>query len=491
VPLHARPARPGRRSATRPSRLKGTIRRRWRRRLEPPVTKARRPRGVRSIWVTARRIIWAPRFWFLFFVIALVWDEWVWAIVMGLLAFMTYVAAPAERAPVFGLDHDMGIESDEFLNSLIGLTGAPFLAGNTLTILNNGDEFYPSMLEAIAKAKHSITIEAYIYWDGEIGLNFAKALAGRARAGVEVKILLDAVGSSTIGQRILSELEGGGCQVAWFNPPRFLSLDWLNHRTHRKSLVIDGRIGFTGGAGIADIWLGNAQDEHHWRDLHVRIEGPGAVPLQTGFSENWQVTTGEFVNGAAFFPEPRAAGKVPIQTIMSVPTSGASDARTLYYLSIVCARRSIHIANPYFVPDPMALDLLADATRRGVRVKVIVAGTHNDAWLARQNSVQLYGALLDAGIEVYEYNRTMLHQKTMIVDGAWATIGTTNFDDRSFTLNDETNLSFFDPALVYEMDRIFAADLAVSERVTKEQWETRGVAQRAREGVAWLFRDQV
>lgn len=443
------------------------------------------------MWAVARRIIWSRRLWFLLFVLALIMDEWVWAGAAGLLALFTYIAAPAERAPVFGLDHEMGIESDDFLNTLIGLTGTPLLPGNRLSLLNNGVEFYPAMLKEICQATHSITIEAYIYWDGDIGLEFAHALAERARAGVSVKILLDAVGSATIGTRILSALEAGGCQVAWFNPPRWFSLDWLNHRTHRKSLIVDGRVGFTGGAGIADVWTGDAQDEFHWRDLHVRIEGPGVVPLQTGFSENWQVTTGEFVNGSAFFPEPASAGEVPVQTIMSVPSSGASDARTLYYLSIVCAKRSIQIANPYFVPDAMALDLMAEATRRGVRVTVIVAGTHNDAWLARQNSVQLFGTLLDAGVEIYEYNRTMLHQKTMIVDGVWATIGTTNFDDRSFTLNDETNLSFLDPALVYEMDRIFAADLAVSERVTRGVWEQRGILQRGKELVAALFRDQV
>ncbi len=443
------------------------------------------------MWVFVRRTLWSSRPWAVLFLISLAFNAWLWASITGILAMFTYVVAPAERAPVFGLDHEMGVESDDFLNTLAGLTGTPFLDGNRVTILNNGDEFYPAMLEAIQGAQHSITIEAYIYWDGEIGLELARALAERGRAGVSVKILLDAVGSSTIGARILSELETGGCQVAWFKPPRWYSLDWLNHRTHRKSLVVDGRIGFTGGAGIADIWDGHAQDESHWRDIQVRIEGPGTVPLQTGFSENWQVTTGEFVNGSAFFPEPGPAGTVAVQTIMSVPSSGASDARTLYYLSIVCATRSIDIANPYFVPDPMALDLLADATRRGVRVRVMVAGAHNDAWLARQNSVSLFGTLLDAGIEVYEYHRTMLHQKTMIVDGLWATIGTTNFDDRSFTLNDETNLSFLEASLVHEMTRTFTEDLAACTRVTRRAWERRGVAQRGKELVAAVFRDQV
>jgi len=446
---------------------------------------------MQSVTDTLRRTIWSSRTWTLVCIVALVADAWWWALTMGILAVFTYVVAPAERAPVFGLDHEMGVESEDFLNTLVGLTGTPFLGGNRVSILNNGDEFYPVMLEAVRKAKRSITIEAYIYWDGEIGLQFAKELAHRARSGVSVKILLDAVGSATIGNRILTELESGGCQVAWFNPPRWFSMDWLNHRTHRKSLIVDGNVGFTGGAGIADVWTGDAQDPFHWRDIQVRIEGPGVMPLQNGFAENWQVTTGEFVNGSAFFPEPVSAGDVPAQTIMSVPSSGASDARTLYYLSIVCAKKSIDIANPYFVPDPMALELFGEAAHRGVRIRVIVAGTHNDAWLARHNTMQLFGALIDAGIEVYEYNRTMLHQKTMIVDGVWGTIGTTNFDDRSFTLNDETNLSFLDPPLVAEMKRAFQKDLSISERVTKEKWRRRGIVQRGREVVAWLFRDQV
>jgi cardiolipin synthase len=438
-----------------------------------------------------RRALWSWRLWALFFVASLIADRWGWAAATGLIAVFTYMLAPAERAPVYGLDHEMGVNSEGFLNSLVGLTGTPFLDGNLVTILNNGDEFYPAMFDAIRHARRSITIEAYIYWDGEVGLAFAKALSERARAGVSVKILLDAVGSATIGVKILTELETGPCQVAWFRPPRWYSIDWLNHRTHRKSLIVDGRIGFTGGAGIADIWTGNAQDEYHWRDIQVQIEGPGVVPLQTGFSENWQVTTGEFVNGPAFFPEPIPAGPFPVQTIMSVPTSGASDARTLYYLSIVCSKRSIQIANPYFVPDATALELLAEATQRGVKVTVMLAGIHNDTWLARHNSVEMYGALLDAGVDVYEYNHTMLHQKTMIVDGVWGTIGTTNFDDRSFTLNDETNLSFLDRELVKEMQEIFARDLALCDRVTREAWKRRGLLQRGKELLAVLFRDQV
>ena len=297
------------------------------------------------------------------------------------------------------------------------------------------------MLKAIAQAQCSVTIEAYIYWAGDIGKHFAEALAERAKAGVGVKILLDAVGSSTIGDEILEILEGGGCQLAWYNPARPYSIGRLNHRTHRKSLIVDGRIAFTGGAGIADHWMGHAQDDKHWRDIQIRVEGAAVMPLQTGFAQNWLQTTAEVITGFEFYPAFDApVGKLAVQTILSSPETGASTARTFYYLSIAAARRTIYIANPYFVPDQGAIDLLVAARGRGVNVRVMVAGIHNDNWMARHSSVQLYGPLLKAGIDIFEYNHTMLHQKTMVVDGVWSTVGTTNFDSRSFAHNEENNV---------------------------------------------------
>jgi cardiolipin synthase len=347
------------------------------------------------------------------------------------------------------------------------------------------------MLSAIRQARSSVTIEAYIYWDGRIGLEFAQALAERARAGVPVKILLDAVGSSTIGSHILSVLEAGGCQVAWFNPVKWYTLDRVTHRTHRKSLIVDGRIGFTGGAGIADTWTGNAQNADHWRDTQIQVEGPGVLPLQTGFAQNWQITTGELVNGEAFFPDPVPVGRVLVQNILSSPTTGTSGARTLYYLAIVCARRSILIVNPYFVPDRKAIDLLVEARRRGIVVKIMVTGAHTDVWLARLNSVRLYGPLLRSGVEVYEYDRTMLHQKTMIIDGRWGTIGTTNLDDRSFLFNDESNLSFVDAALVEKLERTFYEDLVECRQVKYAEWRKRGLFQRTCELAASFLKAHV
>jgi len=374
---------------------------------------------------------------------------------------------------------------------MAGAAGVPFLSGNSLKLLNNGDRFYPAMLEAIEQAKYSITIEAYIYWAGEIGMTFARALAAAGTRGVSVKILLDAVGSASVGSEILKILDSGGCHVAWYNPIRWNHLRRINNRTHRKSLIIDGRIGFTGGAGIADHWTGDAQDDKHWRDLQIRVEGPAVRPLQTGFAQNWLECTGELVTGPHFYPAPTPAGDLSLQTIMSSPETGASTVRVMYYLSISAARASIDIANPYFVPDHVSIDLFRDAVKRGVHVRVLVAGVSNDTLVTRYNSVRLYGALLDAGVELYEYNRTMMHHKIMMIDGLWSTVGTANFDNRSFAHNEESNVSVLNEGVARQLTESFERDIALSERVTKDAWQHRGLPHRAVEALASFVQDQV
>ena len=407
------------------------------------------------------------------------------------MALFCHLSAPVETPPRFGLDHEMAIESDEFLTSIAGATGAPFIPGNRIEILNNGDEFFPPMLQAVAEAQASITMEAYIYWAGEIGHKFAVALSERARAGVRVKLLLDAIGSSDIGDEILKTLESAGCQIAWYNPIRWYTLGRINHRTHRKSLIIDGRVAFTGGAGIADEWLGHAQDKHHWRDIQIRLEGPAVTPLQTGFAQNWLESTHELISGPEYYPVHESAGALSVLTIMSSPVTGASNARTLYYLSITSARRSIYIANPYFVPDPAALDTLIDAKKRGVDVRIMTAGDCNENWLSRRNAVRLYGRLLEAGIEVLEYEGTLLHHKTMVVDGLWATIGTSNFDSRSFAHNEENNVCFYDRDLANELDLIFAEDVKRCTRIELETWRRRGWFWKVQEFIAAFLQEQV
>lgn len=417
-------------------------------------------------------------------------DSQGWAVAAGVTAVVARLAERRVHPPRFGLDHEVECDSEEFLAAVAGATGTPFLEGNQVEMLHNGDAFYPRMLEDIRRAEASICIEAYIYWAGEVGKQFAAALNERARAGVRVMILLDAVGAADIGDEILRTLEAH-CDVAWYNPLRWRTIGSFNNRTHRKSLILDGTIAYTGGAGIADHWRGKARNPDEWRDVQVRFVGPAVVGLQSGFAHNWQKSTGELISGALYYPAIEPSGPYDVQVIMSSPETGGSTVQTLYYLSIACAHRSVVIANPYFVPDEVGMALLVDAARRGVRVRLMVSGIRNDNWLARVNGIALYGSLLEAGVEVYEYDRTMLHHKVMVVDGVWLTIGTTNFDSRSFAHNEESNLSVFDAGIAGAFEKQFAVDLQACRQVTLDGWRRRGWLQRAGELVARFFADQV
>jgi cardiolipin synthase len=457
----------------------------------PPDPRLTKPKGIATAWTRVRRLLWSWWLWALYAVYLFNQDNWWGAFGVAVWAGICSLSTPVEFPPQYGLDHQLKVGSREFIDTMAGAAGIPFVGGNSLKLLNNGDRFYPAMLHAIEQAERSITVEAYIYWAGEIGMRFAKALAEAAQRGVRVKILLDSVGSSTVGNEILGILNKGGCHIAWYNPIRLTTLRRVNNRTHRKSLVVDGAIGFTGGAGIADHWTGDAQDDKHWRDLQIRIEGPAVRPLQTGFAQNWLEATGELVTGPDFYPELSAAGNLSLQTIMSSPETGASTVRVMYCLAMSAARRSIDIANPYFVPDHVSIDLFRDAVKRGVRVRVMVAGVSNDTWITRLNSLRLYGALLDAGVELYEYHRTMMHHKIMVVDGVWSTVGTANFDNRSFSHNEESNVCLCDEDFAGKLTDTFEEDVKVCERVTKEGWRRRSVFSKGFEALASFFQDQV
>lgn len=428
--------------------------------------------------------------WLIVTVILELFGRHISAIFTGVMAFILYHTSPDSHPAVYALEPDFDTTTSEFRRTMAGATGMPPVDGNRVEIFNNGDEFYPAMLEAIESARHSVTMEQYIYWHGDVGRRFAEAFAEKARQGVPVKLLLDAIGSATLGKDVFRILEAGGCQLAWFRPIHWYTLHRANQRNHRKSLIVDGEIAFTGGAGIADHWLGDAENEHEWRDVQVRVAGPAAAALQGGFAQNWLLTTGEIISGHRFFPEPRMAGNVGVQTILSSP-SGAAAAGTMYLIALQCAQHYLYIANPYFIPDSRIIEMLRRACRRGVTVKLLLAGRHVDTWWARQNSVRLYGRLIESGVEIYEYTPTMLHQKTMVVDGVWATVGTTNFDNRSFAFSEETNICFHDPALVDELTSVFFADLARSERIDLAPWKRRGPWQRMKETLASLIENQM
>jgi cardiolipin synthase A/B len=459
--------------------------RRWLKRRVPPEQLYRlapaRPRLKRFGSVEfpdrARHVLRAWWAW-LTAALALQWaGQWPYAIAAGAVAFFQYHTSAETHPAVYPLEADLDVDSAEFQNTIEGVTGMPFVSGNQVTIYNNGDEFYPAMLDAIDSAERSITMENYIYWDGEVGRRFAEAFAEKARQGVEVKLLLDAIGSATLGKEIFHILAAGGCQLAWFRPIHWYTLHRANRRDHRKSLIVDGRIAFTGGAGLADHWLGSAAAASEWRDVQVAITGPAALAQQSGFALNWLETTGEILSGRRFFPEPRPElgedGGVKVQTILSSPALGAGAVGTMYLVALQSAKRELLIANPYFIPDARVIEMLAGARRRGVVVKLMLGGEHIDAWWARQNSIRLYGSLLEAGVEIYEFRPTVLHQKTMLVDGVWATIGTANFDNRSFAMNEETNLCFHDRTVAEELSTIFAADLERCDRIDFAEWRRR------------------
>ncbi|HEY7369370.1 MAG TPA: phospholipase D-like domain-containing protein [Thermoanaerobaculia bacterium] len=378
-----------------------------------------------------------------------------------------------------------------FFHELGNLLGPPLVDGNKIETLSNGDEIFPSMLAAIRGAQKTITFETYIYWSGEVGEAFTEALTDRARAGVRVHLLIDWVGSGRMDASLLGRMEAAGVQIERYHPIHWYTLDRLNHRTHRKTLVVDGVVGFTGGVGIADKWLGHAQDPDHWREAHFRVEGPVVAQMQATFLDNWLKTRGELLHGNDYFPPIPAAGESLAQMFRSSSRGGAESVRLMYLMSIADARKSIRIANSYFVPDDLSVRALIEALRRGVSVEIIVPGTHTDTELVRKASRALWGELLAAGAGIYEYQPTMYHCKVMIVDDAWVSVGSTNFDERSFRLNDEANLNVYDPLFAREQVAIFDRDKAASRPVTLEQWVQRPWTEKLAEKAASLLRSQL
>ena len=386
---------------------------------------------------------------------------------------------------------DYGVGDPRFLRSVGALLGPSVIHGNTVRALQNGDETFPAMLEAIRGATTSITFETFIYWSGTIGRDFAEALAERARAGVKVHVMLDALGIDKIDRNYIAAMRSAGVTVQVYRPIRWYTLAKLNNRTHRKILVVDGRTGFTGGLGIADIWLGHADSPEHWRDMHFRVEGPVVAQMQATFMDNWMEARGEVLHDERYFPVLDSTGPMLAQVFMSSPTSGAETMRLMYLMSIAAARRHIVIANAYFVPDDLVRHTLLEARRRGVEIDVIVPGPETDAPLTRQASRSRWGPLLEAGVRIHEYQPTMYHTKVMIVDGVWATVGSTNFDNRSFRLNDEMNVNVFDTVFAREQDATLRADIARSRLITLQEWRDRPLKERFKELVASVFRSQL
>ena len=382
-------------------------------------------------------------------------------------------------------------QDPQFVRAMGVLLGPPILDGNRFQVLLNGDEIFPSMLAAIRSATATITFESYIYWSGSVGKAFADALAERARAGVKVHLLLDWLGSSKIDPEQLALMEHAGVEVRRFHEPQWYHLSRMNNRTHRKVLVIDGRIGFTGGVGIADEWSGHAQDPAHWRDTHFRAGGPVVAQMQAVFMDNWVKVTGKVLHGADYFPAIAPAGDSRGQMFSSSPEGGSESMRLMYVLAITAATRSIDLSSAYFVPDDLTMRALVAAAKRGVRTRIITPGEHMDAETVRRASRAGWGDLLQAGVEIHEYQPTMYHCKVMVVDGLWVSVGSTNFDSRSFSLNDEANLNILDRDFADRQVEIFEQDLTRSRAITLAQWQQRPLAEKLLEHAAALLGGQL
>ena len=379
----------------------------------------------------------------------------------------------------------------QFLRAMGSLLGRDIASGNLARELLNGDQIFPAMLAAIRGAQRSITFETYIYWSGDIGREFASALSERARAGVPVHVLLDWVGSAKIDESFLQEMRAAGVDIRKFHEPSWYNFARLNNRTHRKLLVVDGKTGFTGGVGIAPKWTGAGQDAEHWRDSHFRIEGPVVAQMQAVFMDNWLKVTGLVMHGEAYFPPLQAVGNSAAQVFSSSPSGGSESMQLMYQLAITAAERSIDLSSAYFVPDELTSKALTEALQRGVKIRIILPGEIIDTETVRAASRGSWGPLLKAGAQIYQYQPSMYHCKVMIVDKLLVSVGSTNFDNRSFRLNDEANLNVFDTGFAERQSDIFEDDLRRARQMTYAEWLNRPLKEKLMERLALLLGSQL
>ena len=382
-------------------------------------------------------------------------------------------------------------DSDRFVELVEALADAEMNATGDLKVLTNGPSFYPAELEAIRGATESVNLEAYIFAKGEIARQYVEALTERAGAGVRVNVIIDAFGSSGTGRSFFKPLLTAGGRVSWYNGPRWYSLMNLDNRTHRELMIVDGKIGFIGGAGIADQWYSGTHGQPRWRDSAVRIEGEAVYNLQATFAENWLAASGELLMGNAYFPPVHSEHRLVSLVVNSTPTIGGSTrARILFQMLLASAKRSISITTPYFLPDKGLMQELCRAVERGLRVRILVPGRKSDHMVTRSTSRAGYGELLKAGAEVYEYQPAMIHAKILCIDDLWVVVGSTNFDNRSFGINDEVNLAIRDAAVAERFESDMVADLNQSRRVSLKEWQHRPLTERATELIGLVFERQ-
>ncbi|MEJ8815886.1 phospholipase D-like domain-containing protein [Variovorax ureilyticus] len=416
----------------------------------------------------------------------------VWTFVLTLAAALLIVNfSGGEKKIDEQIRREYSLHDPQYQRSLGALLGPPIVGGNRFEALYNGDRIFPPMLDAIRGARHTITFETYIYWSGDIGKQFADALAERAKAGVRVHVLLDWVGSGRIDKAFLNEMEAAGVQIRKYHKPNWYDVWRMNNRTHRKLLVVDGRVGFTGGVGIAPKWTGDAQDAEHWRDSHYKVEGPVVAQMQAVFMDNWVKVSGDVLHGEGYFPALAPIGEGRAQVFSSSPSGGSESVHLMYLLSIAAASHTIDLSSAYFVPDDLTVEALVAAMKRGVRVRIITPGPIIDSQTVRSASRANWGPLLEAGAEMREFQPTMFHVKVFTVDGLLVSVGSTNFDNRSFRLNDEANLNIYDAAFAASETARFELDLRQSKPVTLEAWRNRPLHEKAMEKISILLSSQL
>jgi cardiolipin synthase len=415
-------------------------------------------------------------------------NRWHWINVTALLLLM----AGCSRVPPHLELPTLDVKQPAFAATLGGYSGTPVVPGNRVDVLLNGEEIFPAKIAAIRSARRSINYAQYVFEDGPPAKDIAEALAERCRAGVMVNVLLDAVGALGMSTEHRAVMAEAGCRVENYRPLTPFTIDRVNYRNHRRILVVDGVVGVTGGSGISGKWSGDGRRKGHWRDTDIRLEGPVVEQLQGAFAENWLEATGVAIGGPAYFPRRRldSKGGVDAQVVRSSPAGGSTAMYTMFLLALASARRSIHITNPYFVPDETMINTLTGAAQRGVRVVLLIPGAidHN---LVRQASRSEFGRLLKSGILIYEYRPALLHAKTMVIDGAWSTVGSTNLDHRSFAINEELNVAVYDASIAQRLEAVFEKDIANSRQVTYGEWSRRGLTSRLLELLSIPVREQM
>ncbi len=418
--------------------------------------------------------------------------EWV-AIALAVLGIIAAFCIFFIRRHVleYRLAHTFSVSDPAFFGSALALADPVPLPGNKITLLQNGDEYFPAMLAAIQGARKTVNFEAYIVYSDKIGRAFRDALCARARAGVEVRVLLDGVGSGwKFDNSDAKMLRTAGCKFSYYHPLLSWRIDRTNRRSHRRVLVIDGKIGFTGAVGFAEPWSGHAQDPKHWRDMQARVEGPLVAELQNAFEAHWIKTFGETLSGADQFPMHPPAGELRAQTIASHSFSMA-PVPLAQAVSFAAAERRIWITNAYCTPTEAQVDALVRAVRRGVDVRLILPGENDDQPLTKSAGRAAYGKMLAGGVKIFEYEPTMIHIKSMVIDGRFALFGSSNFDDRSSQINEELDLAIYDENFGRQMEAIFEKDLAQSKEYTLRDFQSRSLWERTTEWLALPFRSQM